>query len=221
MDTTRTVDRPQHGHGCQLRLRPGGWIVGWQDWRRPSCLGHRSSRLCCPLALRGFRRCRGVLHVQSALLAAWIVFWAAMAGIVLLRSGPSSKPAGTSPMGHRWLTASHGISAVVILLLFVLPHIVNHVIGFWSGHAHIELMKAVRYVYRDDIVQPILLALIGFQILSGTVLLRRRLIIPSDFFDTVQTMLRRLHRRLFPRTYDGGVCGAVCRHRHELELVDQ
>jgi hypothetical protein len=74
------------------------------------------------------------------------------------------------------------------LLLFVLPHIVNHVVGLWSGAAHFELMKTVRYFYRDDIVQPALLALIGFQILSGGALLRRRLTISSDFLGTLQTM---------------------------------
>jgi hypothetical protein len=34
-------------------------------------------------------------------------------------------------------------------------------------------MNAVRRVYRDDIVQPLLLALIGFQILSGIALVRQ------------------------------------------------
>ena len=49
-------------------------------------------------------------------------------------------------------------------------------------------MNVVRRVYRDVIVQPMLLALIGFQISSGTALVRRRMKMPSDFFATVQTM---------------------------------
>jgi hypothetical protein len=129
-----------------------------------------------------------VLRAQSLLLAAWIIFWAALTGFVLLKPRPAPKVVGMSPALHRRLGAFHGISAAVILLLFVLPHIVNHLVGFWSGAAHIELMKAVRYVYRDDIVQPLLLALFGFQIVSGTALLRRRLTIPNDFLGTLQTM---------------------------------
>jgi hypothetical protein len=136
----------------------------------------------------GFANVAGVLRAQPALLAAWIIFWALLTAIVLLRARPSSRPVVMSPVVHRRLAASHGISAGLILLLFVLPHIANHIVGFWSGTAHIELMKAVRYVYRDDIVQPLLLALIGFQILSGTALLRRRLTMPSDFLGTLQTM---------------------------------
>jgi hypothetical protein len=137
----------------------------------------------------GFANVAGVFRAQSTLLAAWIIFWAAMTAIVLVRPRlPSSKPVGMTPVVHRRLALSHGISASMILLLFVLPHIVNHLAGFWSGTAHIELMKAARHVYRDDIVQPVLLAVIGFQILSGTVLLRRRLTLPSDFLGTLQTM---------------------------------
>ena len=53
---------------------------------------------------------------------------------------------------------------------------------------HIAIMNVVRGVYRDDIGQTVLLALIGFQILSGTILVRRRMRMPSDIFGTVQTM---------------------------------
>jgi hypothetical protein len=116
-----------------------------------------------------------------------------VAAILLL--GPKSSGRASSamavamtPVGHRRLALAHGISACAILLLFIGPHIVNHVTGFWNGPVHIEVMNAVRQVYRDDIVQPMLLALIGFQILSGTALVWRRMRMPSDFLGTVQTM---------------------------------
>jgi hypothetical protein len=93
-----------------------------------------------------------------------------------------------TPIGHRRLALAHGVSASAILLLFIGPHIVNHLAGFWNGSVHIAVMNVVCHVYRDDIVQPVLLALIGFQILSGTALVRRRMRMPSDFLGTVQTM---------------------------------
>ena len=93
-----------------------------------------------------------------------------------------------TPIGHRRLALAHGISALAILLLFVGPHVGNHLAGFWSGPVHIAIMNVVRHVYRDDIVQPVLLALIGFQILSGTALVLRRMRMPSDIFGTVQAM---------------------------------
>jgi hypothetical protein len=168
-----------------------GLALGSEDGAARQDLRSRSVAhlaFATPSLYVGFANVAGVLRAQSALLAAWIIFWAFLTAIVLLRRRPSSKPVGMTPAARRWLASSHGISASIILMLFVLPHIVNHLAGFWSGAAHIELMKAARYVYRDDIVQPVLLALIGFQILSGTALLRRRLTMPSDFLGTLQTM---------------------------------
>jgi hypothetical protein len=136
----------------------------------------------------GFGNVAGVLQAPSAAPIAWLVFWALVAMIALL--GPRSSPiaAAMTPIGHRRLTLAHGVSASAILLLFIGPHIVNHAAGFWNGPVHIAIMNVVRRVYRDDIVQPVLLALIGFQILSGTALVRRRMRMPSDFLGTVQTM---------------------------------
>lgn len=136
----------------------------------------------------GFNNVAGMLRAPSAVPVAWLIFWTLMAMLVLLGSRSSSPATLVSPVGHRRLAAAHGVSALAILLLFVGPHIGNHLAGFWNGPVHIEMMNAVRRVYRDDIVQPILLTLIGFQIVTGTVLVRRRMRKPSDFFGTLQTM---------------------------------
>jgi hypothetical protein len=136
----------------------------------------------------GFANVGGVLHAPSAVPIAWSVFWTLVAMIVLLGPRPSSTAVAVTPVAHRRLAVAHGVSALAILLLFVGPHIGNHLAGFWNGSVHIEIMNAARHVYRDDIVQPILLALIGFQILSGTALVRRRMRMPSDILGTVQTM---------------------------------
>jgi hypothetical protein len=136
----------------------------------------------------GFNNVAGVLHAPSAVPIAWLVFWALMAMTVLPDRGASPTAAATMSVGPRRLAHVHGVSASAILLLFVGPHIANHLAGFWNGPVHIEIMNAVRRVYRDDIVQPMLLTLIGFQILTGTVLVQRRMRMPSDFLGTIQTM---------------------------------
>ena len=136
----------------------------------------------------GFENAGGVLRAPSAVPVAWLIFWTLMAMIVLLGSRSSSAASAISPVGHRRLAVAHGVSALAILLLFVGPHIGNHLAGFWSGSVHTAIMNAARHVYRDDIVQPILLALIGFQVLSGIVLVRWKMRMPSDIFGTVQTM---------------------------------
>src|SRR5262249_9688375 len=136
----------------------------------------------------GFENVGGVLHESSSVAVAWLLFWTLMVTIVLKGSRSSSEASAMSPVGYRRLGAVHGVSALTILLLFVGPHIGNHLAGFWSGSIHIAIMNVLRRVYRDDIVQPILLALIGFQILSGTVLVQRRMRMPDDVFGTIQTM---------------------------------
>jgi hypothetical protein len=168
-----------------------GLTLGSQQVARPEDFRARSVAhlaFATPSLYVGFNNVAGVLDARSAVPTAWLVFWTLMAIIVLLGSRSSSAASATSPAGHRRLAVAHGVSALAILLLFVAPHIGNHLTGFWNGPVHIEIMNAVRHVYRDDIVQPILLALIGFQILSGAVLVRRRLRMPSDFFGTLQTM---------------------------------
>ena len=147
--------------------------------RRARSIAHLA--FATPSLYVGFGNVAGVLQAPSAVPFAWLVFWALAAMIVLL--GPRSSPTtvAMTPLGYRRLGLAHGVSASAILLLFVGPHIVNHVAGFWNGPVHIEIMNVVRRVYRDDIVQPMLLALIGFQILSGTALVRWRMRMPSDF----------------------------------------
>ena len=74
------------------------------------------------------------------------------------------------------------------LVLFVAPHLANHTAGLLSGTAHIGFMKEARQLYRATIFEPLLLTLIGFQVASGTLLVRRRLRNGSDFFGSLQTM---------------------------------
>ena len=136
----------------------------------------------------GFANIAGVLGTPSAVAVAWLIFWMLMAVIVLAGSRPSSASSAISPAGYQRLGAAHGVSAAAILLMFVAPHIGNHLAGFWSGSIHTTIMTAVRHVYRNELVQPLLLVLIGFQITSGAVLVRRRMSMPSDIFGTVQTM---------------------------------
>lgn len=168
-----------------------GLALGSPQVERPDDFRARCVALLAfatPSLYVGFANVGGVLHAPSAVPVAWLIFWTLMAMIVLPGSRSSSAASAISPVGHRRLAAAHGVSALAILLLFVAPHIGNHLAGFWSGPAHTAIMNVVRRVYRDDILQPALLALIGFQILSGTALVRRRMTMPSDVFGTVQTM---------------------------------
>jgi hypothetical protein len=168
-----------------------GLRLGLPDVGRPEDFRARCVALLAfatPSLYVGFANIAGVLRVPSLVLVAWLVFWMLMAVIILPGSRPSSAASAMSPAGYRRIAVVHGVSALAILLLFAAPHVGNHLAGFWSGSVHTEIMNAARHIYRNEIVQPVLLALICFQIASGIVLVRRRMKMPGDVFGTVQTM---------------------------------
>jgi hypothetical protein len=166
--------------------RLGSPNIGRPEELRARCVALLA--FATPSLYVGFANVGGALGAPSAVPVVWLIFWTLMATIVLLGSSSSSAAPAMTPVGYRRLAVAHGASALAILLLFVGPHIGNHLAGFWSGPVHIAMMNVVRRVYRDDIVQPVLLALIGFQMLSGTMLVLRRMRMLSDVFSTVQAM---------------------------------
>lgn len=97
--------------------------------------------------------------------AAWLLLavWTAAApnGVILPRHGASGMPDG--------LRIAHGVAATVISV-YVLFHIVNHLLGLLGPEAHTAMMKLGRGVYRARLVQPFLVVLFFFQIGSGLAL---------------------------------------------------
>jgi len=114
----------------------------------------------------------------------------------IFRIGPSCRYAravGIAHLGvaapalytdHSWLKSVHGISAAAITL-FALFHITNHLTGLAGARAHLALMAAFRTVYRYPPLEGFLLTAVLVQIVSGFVLLRRRLM-TTDRFEMLQ-----------------------------------
>lgn len=86
------------------------------------------------------------------------------------------------------LRVAHGISAALFILFFLALHLANHTVGLWTSDAHKAVMNALRSWYRAPWFQPLLIAVVLFQVCSGLVLLRRRTTSSSDAFGTLQTM---------------------------------
>lgn len=66
----------------------------------------------------------------------------------------------------------HRASAVV-LIAFAVAHIGNHVGALLGVAAHIEIMRVLRLVYRQPVVEALLLLCAGFQVASGLWMLVR------------------------------------------------
>ncbi len=61
---------------------------------------------------------------------------------------------------------THGVAAAIIAC-FVLFHLTNHLFGLEGSQAHKTIMAAGRKVYRAPLIEPILVALLLFQVASG------------------------------------------------------
>ncbi len=60
----------------------------------------------------------------------------------------------------------HRLSACV-LAAYILLHLSNHLLAVAGAHAHIAFMEAIRPLYRNAVVEPLLLACVLFQCGSG------------------------------------------------------
>lgn len=64
------------------------------------------------------------------------------------------------------LRVAHGIAGS-IAAVYVLFHIFNHLFGLISPEAHAAVMDLGRIVYREQLIEPLLVAVMLFQIFSG------------------------------------------------------
>lgn len=123
--------------------------------------------------------------VWSGLLAVLMVGGALA---MYVRGGmPVVTPAPAALRRHARLRAVHGVSALLLLAVFLLPHLFNHLGGLWGVEAHRAIMKLLRLWYRQGLLEPLIVACFFFQILSGLVLLRQKSAASVDFIDTLQT----------------------------------
>jgi succinate dehydrogenase/fumarate reductase cytochrome b subunit len=118
-------------------------------------------------------------------LHVWMVVWLACA-VLALRERPAYEPAmGAQRAPQPRLVLAHGISAVLITV-FAAAHLLNHFSGLWGGERHTAIMNALRLVYRMPIIETALLASIVLQLISGLLLLKRKLPQTVRWIDELQ-----------------------------------
>src|SRR6516225_7904137 len=115
----------------------------------------------------------------------WVACWA-IALALLLRSD-NSVPAVLAPRPiPAPLRVAHGVSALALVMIFLTLHIANH-LTFPAGEGtYNAVMKVFRHVYRNDILQPLVVALFLFQIGTGLFFAWRLTAAPTDRFRTFQ-----------------------------------
>lgn len=115
----------------------------------------------------------------------WIAAWAATFVVVALADNKSPiQPAPKVAPG--WLRVAHGISAACIIVVFLSLHLTNHLFFVEGRDEYMVVMKLFRHVYREVVVQPIVVALLLFQVVSGLYLAIRRSSAAMDSFRAFQ-----------------------------------
>ncbi|MBF0552930.1 MAG: hypothetical protein HQK96_00065 [Nitrospirae bacterium] len=115
----------------------------------------------------------------------WVlaVFWAVVLTAVLRNGNDTAVATPTYPLSSRMLK-THMVAALFIIVLFLLMHIGNQLAGLGGPDVHTAVMKTLRHVYRSAIVEPVLVGLFLFQVVSGFYLFQRATVRPSDRFQT-------------------------------------
>ena len=103
----------------------------------------------------------------------WVPAWAALTAVAAVGSRPRSA-AWTPPVaGASKLRVTHGAGAAVVLATFLLLHLGNQLLGLLGVALQDEVMKTLRHWYRAPWVEPVLLGVFGFLLVSGAALLAR------------------------------------------------
>jgi len=112
---------------------------------------------------------------------AWLILWVPICARAILwpRTAIEEKPVPAA------LRVAHGIAAALVSV-YVLFHVGNHLFGLIGPERHLAVMKLGRQVYRNPFAEPLLVALMLFQIGSGLVLAWRWSAKPLEGFRVFQ-----------------------------------
>jgi hypothetical protein len=126
-----------------------------------------------------------MLHARVPDIWLWIAFWCVMIALVAFRGSNATAPKAVAADAVR-VRAAHGISALGIVAIFLVLHLANHLTFILGPDTYRAVMKGVRHVYRQEVLQPLLVALFLFQVGSGVYLATRAVAQPMDRFRTFQ-----------------------------------
>ena len=95
-----------------------------------------------------------IAGLSNADYVLWGIIWIGASILVLTRTQTSEAAEQRLDRAHPpALRVAHGMSALVILIVFLLPHIGNHLTAIWSVDLHKTVMQGLRRIYRIDIIE--------------------------------------------------------------------
>ncbi|GJH13251.1 hypothetical protein CBA19CS11_30455 [Caballeronia novacaledonica] len=122
-------------------------------------------------------------------LQVWIAMWLILLITAwltcVIRRGEVLSPLASE--STRTVRLIHGVVASIVLVVFVFAHLINHTFGLFGVEVHEAIMIHLRHLYRSPFVEPVILVLIIFQIVSGLVLVEAKIRTIQSMFDALQT----------------------------------
>jgi hypothetical protein len=129
-----------------------------------------------------------LLHAPNGDRVFWWILWlpALASAAWAIRGQGAATPASSRPNPIA-LRVAHGTSALLIVLIFLAWHLLNHMSAAFSLEFNEVMMNSLRKRYRSELVQPLLVTLMLFQVVSGVILFWRATATRSDLCRTLQT----------------------------------
>ena len=115
----------------------------------------------------------------------WVACWAIAIGLLLRSDNRVPAVVASRPIPAP-LRVAHGVSALAIVMIFLTLHVANHLMFPAGEGTYDAVMNVFRHVYRNDVVQPLVVALFLFQVGTGLFFGWRLTAAPSDHFRTFQ-----------------------------------
>jgi len=129
-----------------------------------------------------------LLHFPKGDSIFWPIIWltvvAAIVWAMRTQDTETPPPFSANPIPLRF---AHGTSALLIVLIFLAWHLLNHASAVFSSEFNQAMMISLRKWYRSEFVQPVLVTLMLFQVASGAALFWRATAGCSDLWRTLQT----------------------------------
>lgn len=88
-------------------------------------------------------------------------------------------------MTKPWLKKAHLFSAI-LLIIFIVSHLINHLMILHSEEAHLQFMNVIRKIYRFPPIEILLYTALLFQSISGSALLWRKRKNLNNIWDKLQ-----------------------------------
>jgi hypothetical protein len=101
----------------------------------------------------------------------WVVTAMWLLGMAWIAKADASQPVQLTPARPRLaLIVAHGVAAALFIVCYLGLHLSNHLFGLLGEQQHTAVMKVLRTFYRSPVVEPAILGVLLFIMVSGVML---------------------------------------------------